>query len=65
MNYEGMKLRTPMHEAAEAGHADIVELLLQRGADPHRKCKSNKNAYELAFAKNHQRTMEVISGYSK
>ena len=47
--------------AAEAGHADVVELLLRRGADPLRKCKSNKNVYELAFDNNHKKTMEVIS----
>jgi len=34
---------TPLHEAAEAGHADVVKVLLAHGADPRLKLAA---AYE-------------------
>ena len=34
VDFEGYQNHTPLHYASSAGHMDIVELLLQRNANP-------------------------------
>jgi ankyrin repeat protein len=41
---------SPLHEAARVGHAQIVELLLAHGADPHFRNTAGKTALDLAIA---------------
>lgn len=40
--------RTPLMIAAENGHAEMVDLLISRGADPALKDKGGKTAFDLA-----------------
>ncbi|HEY5726160.1 MAG TPA: ankyrin repeat domain-containing protein, partial [Methylomirabilota bacterium] len=39
----------PLHEAAREGHAEIVDLLLEAGADPHRPDADGKTPRDLAL----------------
>jgi len=51
---------TALSKAAEAGHASIVEQLLARGADPTVSNKLGKTAAELAAAKGHMSTAQLL-----
>ena len=47
---------TGLHEAAKGGHADIVRLLLERGANPNaREAGDNTSALHWAAARGHSR----------
>jgi outer membrane biosynthesis protein TonB len=39
--------RTPLHDAAAYGHADVVDLLLDAGANPHVVSHDNKTPFDL------------------
>jgi uncharacterized protein len=43
---------TPLHLAAKNGYPDILEVLLERGADITAKDYKNRNALEVAIEKN-------------
>src|SRR5215210_5569709 len=46
----GQRGGTPLHHAAWWGHGDVVDLLLARGADPHRRSESGTGATPLGWA---------------
>ena len=41
---------TPLHAAADGGHADVVRLLLARGADAHAVEESGQTPLDYAVA---------------
>ena len=53
VDQEGPNERAPLHEAAEAGYKNIVELLLHKGADTVRRDSNDCTPYDLASKKNH------------
>ena len=57
VNIEGENHRTPLHEAAAAGHASIVELLINKGADPCPRDNHDATPYDLAY---NERQEEVV-----
>ena len=56
-------LRTPLHEAAQAGHKEIVELLLSYNADAEAKDKEKKTPLELARDANQAAVVEIIENH--
>lgn len=52
---EGVSQRTSLHEAAELGDVDLVELLLKGGgADPIPRDVNDLTPYDMAYNKNHK-----------
>ena len=51
---------TPLHEAAAKGHAETVELLLKRGADPDAKSKNGTTALDEALRYRHAKVVAVF-----
>ena len=60
LNAVDTKGYTPLMLAAEHGRADVVELLIELGADCTLKNKLNHNATELADWFGHKRTVELL-----
>ena len=56
-------LTTPLIEAATFGHAEIVEFLLQNGADPKIKAGfSSDTALKMARQNRHQEIIRLLKG---
>ena len=53
MNAEGENHRSPLHEAASAGHVPIVELLIKEGANPCHRDNHDATPYDLAYVEGH------------
>ena len=53
VDHEGQNKRTPLHEASDAGHPTITELLIKQGANPIPRDDSDSTPYDLAFHKGH------------
>jgi ankyrin repeat protein len=51
---------TPLMYAAQAGHADIVRLLLHTGADPGRICRRGRTALHRACERNYDAVVKEI-----
>ena len=49
MDLEGANGRTPLHEAANASHCDVIKVLISKQADPMLRDSSNDMPYDLAF----------------
>ena len=49
------KSATPLYEASKEGHADCVETLLARGADPHTENCDGVLPIHVAASHGHQR----------
>lgn len=43
---------TPLHQAADNNHAELVALLLQHGADPAARAENGQTPLDMAIAKN-------------
>ena len=54
---DGAEDRTPLHEAAHAGHQDVVELLIRKGANGSLRDSSNATPYDLAYTKGHKKVI--------
>lgn len=54
---------SPLHLAAEAGHAEMVTFLIDAGFDPALKNKGNRNALYLAQKKSHPDVIEILEAY--
>ena len=50
----------PLHEAARQGHAQIVEMLLEAGADPRRVDANGRTPLDLAAAQGHTAIVERL-----
>ncbi len=50
----------PLHLAAECGHREIVELLLDRGADINARANYNRTALHLAAERGHREIVELL-----
>jgi ankyrin repeat protein len=50
----------PLHEAARLGHVQIVEMLLEAGADPRRVDAEGRTPLDLAAAKGHTAIVERL-----
>ena len=51
---------TPLMLAAAGGHADVVRCLIERGADPSHRNRSNETALDLAVASGHADAAAVL-----
>ncbi len=57
---------TPLHLAAEKGYSNIIELLLEHGADPHAVNAEGKTPLEVALTKKKfARTTELLFNVTK
>eukprot|EP01137_Pigoraptor_chileana_P002762 Opistho-2@42041 len=54
------KTRTPLHAAAQHGHADIVQLLLEVGAEPNARTSGGQAALHYACQYNHAEVAEML-----
>jgi ankyrin repeat protein len=54
---------TPLHVAAERGHADIVELLLGHGADPNQRSAYGHFALHCAAMRGRRGVIELLLAY--
>ena len=60
-NHDGS---TPLFDAVMHKNVDCVKLLLQHGADPHRKCRGDMSAFDLARASaEYAEVMECIQTF--
>jgi uncharacterized protein len=55
---------TPLMHAAKSGYADMVQLLLQHGADPRMTNREGRTALQLALDGGYTRTAQVLQGVS-
>ena len=55
---------TPLHWAIEREHVDTVEVLLQRGADPHIVSKFDKTAFDIALDNNRHDIVQLLQSVS-
>jgi ankyrin repeat protein len=53
---------TPLHQAAELGDAEMVRLLLDRGALAAAKADDGRTARDLALVKGHSQLAEELGG---
>ena len=63
VDHEGQNKRTPLHEASDAGHPTITELLIKQGADPIPRDDSDSTPYDLAFHKGHTKVCLSLLAY--
>ncbi len=61
LNQEGENERTPLHEAAEAGHTNIVKWLIKKGADTVARDNNDLTPYDLAFQKGWKQVCNVFT----
>jgi len=59
--WEARKKATPMHLAAQKGHAGLVTLLLRHGADPLAKTKQDQTPFDLGRA--HEAVAQALSAH--
>lgn len=52
---------SPLCEAARGGHAGVVQLLLEAGADPTRTNSDGQTPYDLATAGGHAKVAELLT----
>lgn len=56
----------PIHVAAETGDADMVRLLLKKGADPKQKTSLGRTAFDIASEQDrlgsHRDVLELVRG---
>ena len=51
---------TPLHHAARAGQADVVEVLLTHGVDVNEMNKRGRTALTLASNNDHNEAVELL-----
>ena len=51
---------TPLHNAAWGGHKDVVELLIDRGADPNIANKYGQTPLHGAVSKGHKDVVQLL-----
>lgn len=51
---------TPIHLAAEGGHADVVKMLMEAGASPQDENKAGFTAIQLAAKNGHEAVIDVL-----
>ena len=57
---EVMDVTGPLHEAARRGHLEVVNLLLEAGADPRREDATGRTPLDLAVAASHTAIVERL-----
>ncbi|EGZ17872.1 hypothetical protein PHYSODRAFT_501778 [Phytophthora sojae] len=61
VNYAAHDGSTPLHKAAQGGRVDVVQLLLQHGANPTAK---GETAYTIASHRNHVQVAVLLYPFS-
>jgi uncharacterized protein len=56
---------TALHEAAEKGRVDLALVILEAGADPHRRDHEEKTPRQIAAEKGHQELAELLGLWEK
>ena len=62
---EGCSLLSPLEMAVQAGHADVVKVLLDFGADPNDPNKDGRPAFIRALVSNNVEMLEVMNAKRK
>ena len=65
LNKRNKDKQDPLHMAASAGHAEVVRLLLQWGADPKARDKKKKTPIELAKQFNHTEAVDILAAFER
>ena len=60
-NYSAIR-GTALHTAAEKGHADVLKLLLEEGADPNVRTGHLGTPLDVAIRNKHQRCINILLG---
>jgi ankyrin repeat protein len=53
-------MKTPLHYASEAGHAPVVQLLMEYGADPFETDNCGRNALHYAIYSGQTEIIETL-----
>ena len=56
----GFSLITPLHKAAEKGHMDVVQALIDRGADVNKPCKVGNTPLHEAALQGHKAVVKLL-----
>ncbi|XP_067661991.1 ankyrin-3-like [Haliotis asinina] len=60
INCRGWMKKTPVMTAAECGHEDVVELLVENGADLSLACSTSNNILHLACSKGYVEVLKYV-----
>ncbi|KAL3480771.1 hypothetical protein BJX99DRAFT_219635 [Aspergillus californicus] len=58
--YSCLGLGTPLHRAADDGNIELVQFLLDQGADTTIKDTKERNALDLAVISNHEDVVAIL-----
>lgn len=61
INHKNKKSETALHMACQTGHTDVVQLLLERGANPAMKNNKGRTPLDLAKTMRHKEVVKLMT----